>query len=123
VNERNDLANHLGYLAVNLLLQGRYDEAEPIAREAVAKSQIGDGKHYYWVSALGAVLLGQQKYTEAEPLLLQSYEGMRQDGLADHPAMRKRMTEVAGWIVRLYELTNRPEKAREWREKLKARVK
>ncbi|HZV03914.1 MAG TPA: serine/threonine-protein kinase [Gemmataceae bacterium] len=120
VNERNDLANHLGYLAVNLLLQGRYDEAEPLAREAVAKSQIGDAKHYYWVSALGAVLLGQQKYAESEPLLLQGYKGMEQDGLADHVAMRKRMTEVAGRIVRLYELTNQTEKARVWREKLKS---
>jgi hypothetical protein len=119
VGERNALANHLGYLAVNLLLQGRYDEAEPLAREAVAKCEIGDGKYYYWVGALGVVLLGQHKYAEAEPLLLQGYEGMAQIGLADHAAVRKRMTEVGGWIVRLYERTNRPEKARAWREKLK----
>jgi serine/threonine protein kinase len=118
--ERNDLANHLGFLAVNLLLQGRYDEAEPFAREAIAINQVRDVKRYYWVSALGAILLGKQKYAEAEPLLLEGYEGMKQDKIADHPAVRRRMAEVAGWIVRLYEATNQPEQARAWREKLKA---
>ncbi len=44
---------------------------------------------------------------------------MRRCGLADHPAVRKRMTEVAGWLVRLYEATKQPEKAREWQEKVK----
>jgi eukaryotic-like serine/threonine-protein kinase len=120
VPDRNELGNHLGFLAVNLVLQGRYDEAEPIAREAVAKTQAGDGKYFYWVSALGAALLGQQKYAEAEPLLLQGYEGMKQIGLAVHPAVQRRMAEVARWIIRLYEATNQPEKARAWREKLNA---
>jgi serine/threonine protein kinase/tetratricopeptide (TPR) repeat protein len=118
VAERNELANSLGFLAVNLLLQGRYDEAEPLAREAVAMRQGGDVKRYYWVSALGAVLLGKHKYAEAEPLMLQGYQGMKHDELADHPGLKRRMAEVAGWLVRLYEATNQPEEAREWREKI-----
>jgi serine/threonine protein kinase len=118
---RNELGNQLGYLAVNLLLQRRYDEAEPVAREAVATSQIEDVKHGYWVSALGAVLLAKQRYAEAEPLLLQGYEGMKQIDIAEHPAVKRRMTEVAGWIVRLYEATDQPAKARAWRNRLKAR--
>jgi hypothetical protein len=105
---------------VNLLLQGRYDEAEPLAREAIAMNITGDLKHYYWVSALGAIRLGQQKYAEAEPLLLKGYEGMKRVE-AVHPAVRKRLPEVGGWIVRLYEATDQPEKARVWRERLKAR--
>src|SRR5262249_41180472 len=59
-------ANHFGWLAQNLLLQQRYDEAEPVAREAVATRVSDEDRGLYWVSLLGAVLLGQQKYTEAE---------------------------------------------------------
>jgi tetratricopeptide (TPR) repeat protein len=116
--DRIDTSNVLGFLALNLLLQGRYDEAEPIAREAVAmKRTPAEPKFPYWVSVLGAVFLGQKKYAEAEPLLLKGYEGMKQAPL--DLIARRLSTEVAGWIVRLYEETNEPEKAREWREKLK----
>jgi serine/threonine protein kinase/Tfp pilus assembly protein PilO len=121
-SRRNAMANTLGWLAVNLLLQERYAEAEPLARQSVAMNQIGDPKGCYWVSVLGAVLLGQQKYAEAEPFLLKGYEGMKQNEPV-HPVVRRRMAEVAGWLVRLYEATNQPEKARAWREKLKATVK
>jgi tetratricopeptide (TPR) repeat protein len=119
VQEQGNLANILGFLAMNLLLQERYDEAEPFAREAVALNAIEDRKYHYWVSGLGAILLGQGKYPEAEPLLLRGYEGIKRtaDG---HPVIERRLTEVTGWLVRLYEVTNQPEKARAWREKAKA---
>ncbi len=121
---RSRIANSLGFLALTLVMQERYDEAEPLVRQALGSLQIGpvkafsqDLKRHYWISVLGAVFLGQQKYTEAEPLLLQGYEGMRQQE-SIHPAVKRRMTKVAGWIVHLYEATNRPEKAHAWREKL-----
>jgi hypothetical protein len=104
---------------LNLLLQGRYDEAEPIAREAVAMNRTGDFKFPYWVSIWGAVLLGQGKYAEAEPLLLKGYEGMTQVEVLG-PLQRRMKADVGRWIVRLYEATNQPEKARAWREKLEA---
>jgi tetratricopeptide (TPR) repeat protein len=120
VGRRNGIANTLGYLAYNRLLQERYDEAEPLARQAVAMKQGEEPKKYFWKSVLGAVLLGQQKYAEAEPFLLQGYEGMRQRETS-RPWVKWRMTEVAGWIVRYYEVTNQPDKARDWREMTKAR--
>ncbi len=118
-NYRNKKANILGFLAVNLLLQERYDEAESFAREAIAMNQIGDLKRHYWVSALGAVLLCQRKFAEAEPLLLKGYDDMKLCAPI-HPAMRIRLTEVGGWLVRLYQETNQPKKAQAWRKKLKA---
>jgi hypothetical protein len=30
---------------------------------------------------------------------------------------KRRVTEIGSWIIRLYEATNQPDKAREWREK------
>jgi tetratricopeptide (TPR) repeat protein/tRNA A-37 threonylcarbamoyl transferase component Bud32 len=116
LGERIDTANFFGFLALNLLLQERYDEAEPIAREAVAMNQ-PDFKHAFWVSVWGATLLGQGKYAEAEPLLLKGYDGMK-PWEALNVISRRRMTEVGNWIVRLYEETNRPDEARAWREKI-----
>ena len=105
---------------MNRLLQERYNEAERLAREAVAMNQVGDLKRDYWISAPGAALLGQRKYSEAEPFLLQGYEAMKQREPI-HPAVRRRLAEVGGWIVRLYEAMNQPEKARTWREMLRSR--
>jgi tetratricopeptide (TPR) repeat protein len=117
VGERNSTANLLGFLALNLLLQGRYDEAEPIARKVVAMNRTENFKYPYWVSIWGAVLLGQGKYAEAEPLLLKGYEGMKQVEVID-PLPRRMKADVGRWIGRLYEETNQPEKARQWREQL-----
>jgi serine/threonine protein kinase/tetratricopeptide (TPR) repeat protein len=120
INELYDSASLRGFLALNLLLQKRYEEAEPIAREVVAMNQTGGGVNQfpYWVSVLGAVLLGQRKYTEAEPILLKGYEGMKQFEV--NFWAKRRAAEVCGWIVRLYDESNQPEKARMWRAKLEA---
>jgi hypothetical protein len=68
---------------------------------------------------LGEALLGQQKYSAAEPLLLQGYEGMKQrEAQIPEPVKITRLTEATERIVQLYEATRQPEKARAWRAKL-----
>jgi tetratricopeptide (TPR) repeat protein len=116
---RNTRANALGWLALNLLLQERHGDAERIAREALAITQIELFRHFYWTSVLGAALLGQKKYADAEPLLLQGYEGMKQRETGVPKGERRRLLTDAGeWVARFYEVTGQPEKARAWREKL-----
>jgi hypothetical protein len=63
-------------------------------------------------------LLSQQKYAEAEPLLLQGYEGMKQREPTTPAGEKRRLTEAGERVVRFYEVTGQPEKARVWREKL-----
>jgi eukaryotic-like serine/threonine-protein kinase len=124
-SSRHARANALGWLALTMLLQERYAEAEPLVREARAyyEKEFPDNPgHFYWMSLLGAVLLGQQKYAEAEPLILQGYEGMKQRQTRCL-VIRLQLAEASQRVVRFYERTNQPEKARTWREKLKARVK
>jgi tetratricopeptide (TPR) repeat protein len=116
---RGATANALGWLARTLLLKKQYTAAEPLAREAAAifeKERPDDQRRFYWMSLLGGVMLAQQKYAEAEPLLLQGYEGMNQR--APGSVRRVRLPEVGERVVRFYEATNQPEKARIWREKL-----
>ena len=79
-------------------------------------------RRFYTTSVLGAALLGQKKYADAEPLLLQGYKNMKQWETGTEEGERRRLLRDAGeWVVRFYEVTEQPEKARAWREKLKAR--
>jgi serine/threonine protein kinase len=115
----------LGWLARNLLLQERYAEAEPIAREAVAiyeQERPEDPEGFYFVSILGAVLCGQQNYTRAEPVLLRGYEGMKRREASLGAVWKLRMGETAQRVVHFYEVTNQPEKARAWREKTQTKL-
>jgi eukaryotic-like serine/threonine-protein kinase len=116
-----ETANTLGWLARNLLLQERFAEAEPIAREAIAvyeKERPKDPTRFYFVSILGAVLCGQKSYDQAEPLLLQGYEGMKQQETLLLAIWKRRMGETGERVVHFYEVTNQLEKARAWRERL-----
>jgi serine/threonine protein kinase/Tfp pilus assembly protein PilF len=113
-----------------LLKQQQYDAAEPFLRECLATHEQARPDHwtrYNAVSMLGGALLGQKKYAAAEPLLLQGYEGMKQreaqiplsgDVRLVPLSGKVRLVEATERLIRLYEATNQPEKARTWREKL-----
>ena len=65
-------------LALAYLSQGKFAESEPLAREALEfnqKKQPDDRQRFRAESLLGASLAGQKKYAEAEPLLLEGYQG------------------------------------------------
>jgi serine/threonine protein kinase len=116
-------ANAVGWLARTLLLKGQPEAAEPLVREAVgkwAKGRPDSYRRYYWMSLLGEVLLAQNKYAEAEPLLLTGYDGMkkREDLLPGDE--KRRLSEAGDRVVRYYEVTGQPEKVLEWRAKLPA---
>jgi hypothetical protein len=121
-----DLARNLELLSVNLLLQHRYSEAAQTAREAIALYERNEKKHDeidwrlpYVKNVLGGALFGQKKYAEAEPLLLQGYEGMKRAEAMMIANWRYRLPEAGERVIRYYEETKQPEKARAWREKLK----
>ena len=84
------------------------------------KKQPDDWQRFRAESLLGASLAGQKKYVEAEPLLLEGYQGMavRKDriGVPDW----YHLDRAREWIIQLYQAWGKPEKAAEWREKLKA---
>jgi hypothetical protein len=63
---------------------------------------------------LGRALLGQQKYAEAEPLLVQGYEGLKQRHDAIPPQYRNRPTLALDSLVQLYEAWGKPDEAAKW---------
>jgi len=111
----------LAMLANARLREGKYVEAEGLARECLAireRNIPDDWRTFNARSMLGGSLLGQKKYAEAEPLLLSGYEGMRQREARIPLEGKPRLTETLQRLVQLYEATDRPDQAGQWKRKL-----
>jgi len=107
-------------LALAYVSQGKFAQSEPVAREAQEaekKIQPDGWQRYRAESLLGASLAGEKKYAEAEPLLLEGYQGMlaRKDRI-DVPD-RYHLELAHRWVVRLYQAWGKPDKAAEWKKK------
>jgi hypothetical protein len=73
---------------------------------------------FHTKSLLGGALLGQQKYAEAEPFLLQGYQGMKQRA-AKIPENRKiTLTDALKRLVQLYDAWGKKDEADKWRKEL-----
>jgi serine/threonine protein kinase len=109
-------------LGSNLLQQRKFSEAEQVLRECLAtleKHQPDAWTTFSTKSMLGCALLGQKRYADAEPLLLEGYEGMKTRPITISPAGQARLAEAAQCLVELYEAWAQPDKAEEWRQRLK----
>ena len=60
-------------------------------------------------------LLGQQKYADAEPLLLAGYQGMKRLEATVPPQGKHRLREAADRLAELYAAAGQPEQAARWR--------
>jgi eukaryotic-like serine/threonine-protein kinase len=107
-------------LATDYQLQGKFTNSEPLAREAfeVDRNQRPDNwERFRDESLLGASLAGQKKYAEAEPLLLEGYQGM----VARKQRMRVQdwsyLDRSREWIAELYRAWGKTEEAADWRKK------
>jgi eukaryotic-like serine/threonine-protein kinase len=103
--------------------QSKWPEAEPPLRECLTireKALPDDWATSYARSLLGGALLGEQKFNDAEPLLLQAYEGMKQRQKMSPPQGKARMIEAGERLVRQYEATNKKDEAAKWRKDLDA---
>lgn len=119
-SEHPDTMESAADLALAYVSQGKFSESEPLAREALEfdrKKQPDDWQRFRAESLLGASLAGEKKYAEAEPLLLEGYQGMlaRKDRI-DAPN-RYHLDRASEWIVRLYRAWGKPEKVIEWKKK------
>ena len=115
------LASDLASLGFNLSKQSKWSEAERLLRESLAireKVIPGEWLRYNAMALLGEALLGQEKFAEAEPLIVGGYEGLKVRA-AKIPAQGKsKVSGAAERVVRLYEALGKPEKAEAWKQKL-----
>ncbi|MHC5024296.1 MAG: tetratricopeptide repeat protein, partial [Planctomycetota bacterium] len=144
------LAKAMGPFALILIEEPEYEEAEPLLREClrIRESTIHPDSPNYWLiaqtrSMLGYALAGRgaaaaasnprqaiELYTEAEPLILDSYEWLSRNFEQIHPALPRelrirRVTEAGERIPWLYETWHAAEpdaghdvRAAEWRARL-----
>ena len=109
-------------LAFVCLARREYAKAERLAVTALGayKNAATETWHRYESEVLlGASLAGQNKYFEAEPMLLSGYAGMIKSGAKIPAGSRFKVTNAGSWIVRLYERWHHDENAKEWRKKLR----
>src|SRR5262249_34756983 len=96
-----------------------FAEAEPLLREGIAilDKASPDGLPTFWYrSDLGAALVGQKKYDEAETLLQAGYAGLKQREKPIAPGRRYRLPETVDRLIELYTATNKPDEVKKWRQ-------
>jgi hypothetical protein len=113
----------LGWVLTDL---ERPAEAEPLLREAIAIREKalppGQWRIAYSRMLLGSALLGQKRFREAEPLVVDGYEAMAANKETPPQWTRQALQNV----VRLYDTwdaaernTGKAAQAAEWRSRLK----
>jgi non-specific serine/threonine protein kinase/serine/threonine-protein kinase len=119
-----EYAGQLTVLGMNLLGQRKGADAEPVLRESLnirTKTQPDAWSTFNTRSLLGGAMVLQNKYSAAEPLLLQAWQGMR-DRQAQIPMQvrSRRLMEAVQRLVELYDAWGKADQATRWRKELAA---
>jgi tetratricopeptide (TPR) repeat protein len=104
-----------------LLSEKKFAEAELKLRESLVirqKIQPHDWHTFETKSLLGEAILDQKKYTDAEPLLLSGYEGMKRRESQISSEEKGQLTKSLERLVHLYEEWGKKDKAAKWRKEL-----
>jgi hypothetical protein len=110
---------HLASLGNNLLKQRKPAQAESVLRECVTiRSKIAPDlwTTFETKSLVGAALLDQKKYEDAEPFLLDGYRGLKERE-AKVPG-KIALLQAAQRLVQLYDESNNAAEAARWRKEL-----
>ncbi len=119
--DRNEAVGFISTLGKDYLATGQYPRAETRLSEALAivmKSSPDGWKRYYLESLLGAALIGQKRYAEAEPLILSVYNGLKKQESTLRDYARPFVKEDGERVVKLYQAWGKPGEAADWRKKL-----
>jgi tetratricopeptide (TPR) repeat protein len=112
---------HARALGRKRLQKKEYAMAEPLLREDQTRRKAvmpNAWQRFHSESLLGASLLGQKKFGDAEPLLITGYKGMKERKAEIPTTLKHHLPEAGERVVRLYDDWGKPEKAADWRAKL-----
>jgi serine/threonine protein kinase len=109
----------MAQLGLNWLQQNKFADAERLLRECrgLLRKSEPDASIFTTQLMLGDALLGQKKYAEAEPLLLETYEAMKQRQDMIPKGRKIRLLEALERLVRLYDEWGKKDEAAKWRQK------
>jgi eukaryotic-like serine/threonine-protein kinase len=102
--------------------QNKFAESEAPLQQALdtfEKKQPGLSPVFSGQSLVGWALLGQQKYADAERLLLPAYEGLKQrHAERPSPSHLPVLRSTVERIVEVYAAWGKPEETAQWKKKL-----
>ena len=116
-------AAELAFFGMNLLKHKKWTDAEAVLRDCLAireQKQPDDWTTFNARSMLGEALEGQKKRAEAEPLLVQGYEGMKQRAAKIPKEGKPRLAEAMERLVQLYGAWGKPDQATIWRRAIES---
>ena len=114
------LASSLATLGASQMLCKKFEDAEASFRESaeVFTKYIPEAWPSFVQKAnIGAALLGQKKYAEAEPILVEGIEALKARRQSVPTSLYIQLLET---IIELYEATDRTDEARRYRQELEA---
>jgi WD40 repeat protein len=114
-------ARLLARLGLNLLQQQKYADAEARLRECLRVHEKKEPDSWLFFNAkllLGGSLVGQKKFAEAEPLLQDGYEGLRQRHETISDSGKGGLIDALERIAELYGVWGKKVQADQWRKKL-----
>src|SRR5258708_849453 len=111
-------------LGLNLLRQKKPADAEKPLRDCLRireKAQPDAWATFNTKSLLGEALLQQKYHADAEPLLVQGYQGMKKCAAKISPQLRTvRLKEALERLITLYDATGKKDEAAKYRKELDA---
>jgi tetratricopeptide (TPR) repeat protein len=116
--------NTLALLGRCLLDAGKITDAEPVLRECLTireRKEPDAWTTFHTKSMLGGTLAAQKKYSDAEMLVLQGYEGLKQREAKIPANSKARLAEALERLVRLYDAWGKKDEAAKWRKELEVR--
>jgi hypothetical protein len=120
------LATLQAVVGQRLLKHEQYAEAEAVLRECLrirTEKQPDEWTTFNTQSMLGGSLAGQRKYAEAEPLLKQGYDGLKERAAKIPAESKTRLTEALDRLVQLNDAWGKPDEAARWRAELEKQPK
>lgn len=113
-----ELASSLAQVGYSLLKGKQFVDAEAMLGEALLIREVIEPdawKTFNTRSLLGAAFLGQSKLDDAEPLLVEAYEGLKAREQDIPPSIAQVFLPAAlDRLIELYRATNRPEQTRNY---------
>jgi serine/threonine protein kinase/tetratricopeptide (TPR) repeat protein len=118
------LAGPLSFIAHALLDVQAWEAAESLLRELLLieqRQRPDDWKSSFTQFLLGEALFGQQRFEDAESLLVQGYQGMKRRESQIPAVLKPRLVLSLERIIQFYDRWDKPEQAATWRAEWAAR--
>ena len=119
-NEHPHTLASINDLAVLYTRQRQYDEATTLSKEALEGRQRKLGHDHpatlESMHDIGKLYLRQGQYEKSEAKLVEAYEGRKDKLGPEHPHTLNSLKQ----LIQLYEAWDKPDKAKEWQDKLSA---